>query len=160
MNTDGNINAIERHLAYCEEHEAWQDLQDQLEAARADAKEAEAYAEELEKAMKKDWNDGTIHGWNGGDCPVHPETVVELFFRGQIPSDECVADDLEWYHGKIASDIIAFRVVKAYVEPKVIWVNEEADGIHVAYDSEEKASNCAVHSLVTRIAVKYQEVRE
>lgn len=43
---------------------------------------------------------------------------------------------------------------------KVIWVNEEADGIHVAYGSEEKARNCAAYSLVTRIAVKYQEVRE
>lgn len=53
MNTDGNIDAIERHLADCEEHDAWQDLQDQLEAARADAKEAEAYAEELEREVAR-----------------------------------------------------------------------------------------------------------
>lgn len=52
MNTDGNINAIERHLADCEEHDAWKDLQDQLEAARADAEEAEAYAEELEQELR------------------------------------------------------------------------------------------------------------
>ena len=51
MNTDGNMDAIERHLADCDEHDAWQDLQDQLEAARADAKEAEAYAEELEAKL-------------------------------------------------------------------------------------------------------------
>ena len=51
MNTDGNMDAIERHLADCEEHDAWHDLQDQLEAARADAKEAEAYAEELEAKL-------------------------------------------------------------------------------------------------------------
>lgn len=168
MNTDGNINAIERHLADCEEHDAWQDLQDQLEAARADAKEAEAYAEELEKAMKKDWNDGTIHGWNGGDCPVHPETVVEYWLWNGGCSDTTRAGCLWWGHSDsdVDCDIIAFRVVKEYVEPalpaasRVLWVNEEADGIHVAYDSEEKARNCAAYSLVTRIAVKYQEVRE
>lgn len=66
MNTDGNMDAIERHLADCEEHDAWQDLQDQLEAARADAKEAEAYAEELERdrnalfrrvALAEEWRD-------------------------------------------------------------------------------------------------------
>lgn len=52
MNADGNINAIDRHLDDCEEHDAWQDLQDQLEAALADAKEAEAYAEELEQELR------------------------------------------------------------------------------------------------------------
>lgn len=108
-----------------------------------------------------DYNDGTIHGWNGGDCPVHPETVVHAWFRSSV-NKECKADYLRWSKDANFSntDIIAFRVVEPYVEPKVIWVNEEADGIHVAYDSEEKASNCAAYSLVTRIAVKYVEVRE
>lgn len=159
MNTDGNMDAIERHLDDCEEHDAWQDLQDQLEAARADAKEAEAYAEELEKAMKKDYNDGQIHGWNGGDCPVHPETVVKVWFEVSLNTLQR-AGDLDWKVRDEDWSIIAFQVVKQHVEPKVLWVNEEADGIHVAYDSEEKASNCAAYSLVTRIAVKYQEVQE
>lgn len=107
-----------------------------------------------------DWNDGTIHGWNGGDCPVHPETVVEYWTNSGEKSPHS-ANCLRWKHtDEGLGDIIAFRVVKEYVEPKVIWVNEEADGIHVAYDSEEKASNCAAYSLVTRIAVKYVEVRE
>lgn len=106
-----------------------------------------------------DYNDGTIHGWNGGDCPVHPETVVEYWLRRHGAS-ECMAKYVNWNHNKNSGDIIAFRVVKEYVEPKVIWVNEEADGIHVAYDSEEKARNCAVSSLATRIAVKYVECRE
>ena len=159
MNTDGNMDAIDRHLADCEEHDAWQDLQDQLEAARADAKEAEAYAEELEKAMKKDWNDGTIHGWNGGDCPVHPETVVHAWFRSSV-NKQCKADYLRWYKDAnfLNTDIIAFQVVKEYVEPKVIWVNEYPAG-NASYKSEEAARKSA-GTAATRIAVKYVEVRE
>lgn len=30
------------------------------------------------------YNDGTIHGWNGGDCPVHPETVVKVYFEDHL----------------------------------------------------------------------------
>ena len=158
MNTDGNMDAIERHLADCEEHDAWQDLQDQLEAARADAKEAEAYAEELEKAMKKDYNDGTIHGWNGGDCPVHPETVVKVWFRVGSRGEK-QSGNYYWGCSGANSDIIAFRVVKEYVEPKVIWVNEYANGDLFAYWDEKHAKRL-VGSDTTRIAVKYVECKE
>ncbi len=37
-----------------------------------------------------DWNNGQIHGWNGGDCPVHPETVVE--YREYNEQFEVVTD--------------------------------------------------------------------
>lgn len=159
MNTDGNINAIERHLADCEEYDAWKDLQDQLEAARADAKEAEAYAEELEKAMKKDYNDGTIHGWNGGDCPVHPETVVKVWFNDQ-PKKQRKADFFRWSKDAtgLDTDIIAFQVVKEYVEPKVIWVNEYPTG-NAVWISKEAAHKVAGPG-ATRIAVKYVEYKE
>ena len=113
-----------------------------------------------DKNAVPDWNNGTIHGWNGGDCPVHPETVVQVWFRNGNTNVSWDAEAYWWEHRETEEDIIAFRVVKPYVEPRVLWVNEEADGIHVAYDSEEKASNCAAYSLVTRIAVKYVEVRE
>ena len=42
--TDGNTYAINRHLAEREEH----DMREVFEAALADAKESQAYAEELE----------------------------------------------------------------------------------------------------------------
>ena len=44
------------------------------------------------------YNDGKWHGWNGGECPVHPETEVEFVgfvecgFREymEIVSEECL----------------------------------------------------------------------
>lgn len=113
--------------------------------------------------MKKDYNDGTIHGWNGGDCPVHPETVVEYWLRGE-GSRECNAGNLMWYHDETAADIIAFCVIKEYVEParpaasKVIWVNEYAAG-YFAHENEEEARK-NVQPSVHRIAVKYVECKE
>lgn len=107
-----------------------------------------------DKNAVPDWNNGQIHGWNGGDCPVHPETVVKFWVDGKVDG-ECRAGKLRWEHKEHAGDIIAFRVVKEYVEPKVIWVNEYEDGPS-AYTLEEKARHFA-GTKATRVAVKYVE---
>jgi hypothetical protein len=102
-----------------------------------------------------DYNDGKIHGWNGGDCPVHPETEVRVWFR-VCGASHCSGYD--WVHTGGAADIIAFQVVKAYVEPKVIWVNEYPDG-PVAFNTEKSARIYAMR-YAKRIAVKYVEVKD
>lgn len=122
----------------------------------------------------RDYNNGQIHGWNGGDCPVHPETVVKYWMRSGA-SYEVKARTPCWSHSLSrsdilshtlsGSDIIAFQVVKAYVEParpaalKVIWVNETKGVVYEAYTSEE-AARLTVYPSTTRIAVKYVEVKE
>lgn len=103
-----------------------------------------------------DYNNGQIWGWNGGECPVHPETVVEVWFRGK-DSDICQANPLFWHHADAYDDIIAFKVVKPYVEQKVIWVNEDASRFDLAYPDEQSAREYANANAI-RIAVKYVEV--
>ena len=108
------------------------------------------------------YNDGQIHGWNGGDCPVHPETVVKVWFDWKNSQIE-EAQGFDWSKSDLMareSDIIAFRVVKPYVEPRVIWVNEHEDGYHTAHNTEERAKHSARYSRIIRIAVKYQECKE
>lgn len=103
-----------------------------------------------------DYNDGQIQGWNGGDCPVHPETVVEVWFRSK-DSDIWQAGGLEWKHTCEYDDIIAFKVVKQYAEPKVIWVNEYPDEL-VAYPDEQSArAGASIRQPPLCIAVKYVE---
>lgn len=63
-----------------------------------------------------DYNNGKVHGWNGGECPVHPETVVQVWFRSG-PDKIDAAFFFLWTHGMKYGDIIAFKVVKPYVEP-------------------------------------------
>lgn len=103
---------------------------------------------------------GQIYGWNGGECPVHPETKVEVWFRHVAGSriDRAIDWRRSWLHLTGSNDIIAFKVVTPYVEPKVIWVNEYADGYGAAYPSEERAKR-ADDGYHTRVAVKYVEVK-
>jgi hypothetical protein len=65
------------------------------------------------------------YGWNGGECPVHPDTQVEVIYRGRSP--EIGPAGLEdWAHDDHSSDIIAFSIRRLYVEPRVPrewWVN-------------------------------------
>lgn len=106
------------------------------------------------------YNDGDWHGWNGGECPVHPESVVEVVFERQhdFYSVVCEAKDVDW---DIREDekVIVFRVVKAYREPREIWVNEGQNGLSGwAHSSEENAvtSRCYGH-IATR---RFREVLE
>lgn len=114
-----------------------------------------------DKNAVPDWNNGQIHGWNGGDCPVHPKTVVECWMRVDGWA-HCKAGELDWGHSEKGFDIIAFQVVKEYVEParpaalKVIWVNEYAPGTYFGYDDEGEARKGAF-GFAHRIAVKYVE---
>jgi len=103
---------------------------------------------------------GQIYGWNGGECPVHPETVVEYWTRsGRTSALRSKATYLEWEHGNSSGDIVCFQLITPYVEPKVIWVNEYADGNLYAHSSENMAKMYS-HTNHTRIAVKYVEVKE
>jgi hypothetical protein len=103
---------------------------------------------------------GQIYGWNGGECPVHPEAVVEYWTRsGRTSALRSKATCLEWEHGNSIGDIIAFKVITPYAEPKVIWVNESKGGYLAVYDSEKAAKSYA-HSGHARVAVKYVEEKK
>ena len=59
-----------------------------------------------------DYNNGQIWGWNGGECPVHPKTVVRYWLRSGRTSDENTACALRWCHNESDGDIIAFQVIQ------------------------------------------------
>ena len=109
--------------------------------------------------------EGQWYGWNGGECPVHPDTVVDVAVpstKGHINLYESrPAGRWFWDNTCRNTPIIAFRVVKHHVEPKVIWVNEYDynDAIGVAYQTKEEAIKCAGKTW-GRIAVRYVETPE
>lgn len=72
------------------------------------------------------YNDGSWHGWNGGECPVHPETVVKWKHEADYGSTDR-AGDLEW--SKLMSGLVAFRVVKEHKEPREFFVNKYNDKV-------------------------------
>ena len=79
-----------------------------------------------------DYNDGNWHGWNGGECPVHPRSVVEAVWHdprnaaagmtGPRPAgDQEVGPSLAWAH------VVKFRVIKQHREPRELWMREIHD---------------------------------
>ena len=74
-----------------------------------------------------DYNDGFWHGWNGGECPVHPETLVTCMWQckdGFFDGDTDKAKMFAWH------DLDAFRVVKEYREPVITNYNGECHAYH------------------------------
>ena len=88
-----------------------------------------------------DYNDGKWHGWNGGECPVHPESVVEWVLRSELTRWRLVsvegvfAKTLKWQAGSDDDLIVAFRVIRPYAEPRELWMDEDG----CVWDSKDEA---------------------
>lgn len=79
-----------------------------------------------------EYKEGIWYGWNGGKCPVHPMSSVQVVWLrkgGSIcqysPVDR--ADKWCWV-GNECGKIIAFRIVKEHKEPREFWISGN-DGI-------------------------------
>ena len=73
------------------------------------------------------YNDGKWHGWDGGDCPVHPESVIEaVYILHQSGSDTMLfnnaAREKHW-----ASPCL-FRVIAENREPRTVTLYEDDAG--------------------------------
>lgn len=67
------------------------------------------------------YNDGKWHGHNGGECPVHPETVVEWVTKGTSGSGK--AGVYFWGVEDHENCLIrAFRVINEHKEPREFWL--------------------------------------
>lgn len=98
-----------------------------------------------------DYNDGNWHGWNGGECPVHPESLIELRTTNGYHGTDCKAGITSWANPKL------FRVTKPYIEPpkpRDYWVNEYDWGPSYLHDSKEKADENATEARIRCIHVR------
>lgn len=68
-----------------------------------------------------DYRDGKIHGWNGGECPVHPKDEVDVWLTDGLHEGMTAS---EWDWKEETDPVAAFRVTKAYREPREVWINE------------------------------------
>ena len=69
------------------------------------------------------------YGWTGGACPMHPKTEVEVMTHREL---EGYVSDLSarpvhlfnWQHYGGDDDILVFRIVKEYIEPREWWIQD------------------------------------
>lgn len=78
-----------------------------------------------------DYNDGKWHGWNGGECPVCPSSEIEGVYRNASAEGlrgvvSGKARQFCW--GNESLTLVAFRVVKAYREPREWWLRLDEGG--------------------------------
>lgn len=87
--------------------------------------------------MKPDYNDGNWHGWNGGECPVHPKSLIEYFWAAgphHGMKERIAGEDEKQSYPSWSGQLKAFRVVKPYREPRVWYAVGET-----LHDTAEKA---------------------
>lgn len=66
----------------------------------------------------EDYNDGEFHLWHGGECPVHPKSVVDVRFRAPEKTGAVLsAKNWKWGHLGCNLDIVMFRVVTPHRAP-------------------------------------------
>jgi transposase len=75
-----------------------------------------------------DYNDGKWHGWNGGECPVHPESVVEYVWHYPKRGETGVKTRKAGYDVHLRCPdwrvVIMFRVVTPYKpKPKEVTID-------------------------------------
>ena len=81
------------------------------------------------------YNDGNWHGWNGGECPVHPKSVVEAVWHDANQETTGIRKGPA-LGGAWHSQILKFRVVNEYREPREWWI---AGRNEVAFPSAREA---------------------
>lgn len=57
--------------------------------------------------------------WSGGECPVDPETMVEIFYA-DASDDVCRASECIWEHDGGETDIWFYRIVSPVTETKTL----------------------------------------
>lgn len=80
---------------------------------------------------------GKWYGWNGGECPVHPEdkVIAVIDGRNEFYSGIEPAGNFIWSHSGTA-DIVAFKIVEEYkpkAEPREFWVAFDSSGRHYIF---------------------------
>ena len=99
---------------------------------------------------------GKWYGWTGGDCPVHPHTkVICKFDDGAENCEPEAAGTWIWW----GCDIVAFKVVEEYKEPREFWVLlSHLKGVSSQlHDTKVEAKN---HMTPTDELIKVREVKE
>lgn len=103
-----------------------------------------------------DYKPGIWYGWNGGECPVHPQTVVEVVKcqgRDAVADKPATADGYIWEEGHTIYPIIAFRVVKEYRQPRELWhLLDHAGEVFDTFTDKDvaryRANDCPGYTLV------------
>lgn len=78
--------------------------------------------------------------WEGGEWPGHPKDIVSCIFASGISSVLIAAEEFDWKWGasRRTADIIGYKIIEKYEEPKTVMVELPLETVKMAascYDS-------------------------
>jgi hypothetical protein len=114
-----------------------------------------------------DYNDGLWHSWPGTEehlypTDLHSRSIIAIravnTVGGLVEDDNRAVGAHNWKYPCLFKVVVQYsEVVKQYVEPKTIWVNEYGYAT-CAHDTKESAIITADYDVI-RTAVEYREVQ-
>lgn len=115
------------------------------------------------RKAEPDYNNGEWWGWNGGECPLHPETEIEVRWmcgyarkKGRVGQ---FSGSGQWtWDDEYSNRIVAFRVLKPHTtqeQPREVWI---VDGAHVYTDKEKALQD--MEDFASSDIAKYRRVED
>lgn len=99
---------------------------------------------------------GQWYGWNGGECPVHPETKVSSATPNGIRPAK-PARNLEW-DGESVNRVVAFMIIREHREPREWWITK-CNGYTHPHDTLEAAQTyCRCNASMNPNIIHIREV--
>jgi hypothetical protein len=105
--------------------------------------------------------------WHGGECPVHPEKVVDFITRNESYEDFVSekAVNLRWIYLDDPSDIIAYRIVTPHAEqpvtPRKLMLSEwEMVQAHIMLMTKDDRADYTVEYLIKNVIEGNPELME
>lgn len=94
-----------------------------------------------------DYNDGKWHGWNGGKCPVEPQSIMEVHYINALGGYGYDKDRKAGEHSWALSCL--FRVTKpAPPKPREWWIVGRCEAW---FDREEAEANCPAGASIIHV---------
>jgi hypothetical protein len=78
------------------------------------------------------YEENVWYGWNGGECPVHPFTVVEVRSWAGCSRTASASSIKTWNDDGAQSQPVAFRVIKEHREPREWWVSPTCNDMSIS----------------------------
>jgi len=69
------------------------------------------------------YNDGQWHGWSGGECPVHEQSIGNLTYYDGTVYKNVRMSGFDWQQP------LLFRVTKEHKEPREFWITANEHGV-------------------------------
>lgn len=103
-------------------------------------------------STKVNYNDGKWHGWNQGERPVHPNSMIDVY---HLATGSPLLTKYQKAGDQIWKNIIAFKVVRVYHEPpKEFWISLNDYQAYETLKDYQRLELCPEHGYIHTVEIR------